>query len=146
MRQEEVVVMRKMLILWWRYCTWPPWWEIKGIRGEASSDFGGQWLSTESGKKGKKTRKPPREEWRSKNNVKDCLLEQRSKVGKECNIGLRSEEMRRKKITTQQQGFLIQFSLLLCSVIWSVAKQSKGVVPPACDCWELKACLNLSLC
>lgn len=96
--------------------------------------------------KERKRRQPLRKEWRSERNVKDCLIEQRSKVGKECNIGLRSGEMRRKKITTQQQGFLIQFSLLLCSVIWSVAKQSEGVVPPACDCRELKACLNLSLC
>lgn len=28
-------------------------------------------------------------------NIRDCLVEQRGEVGKECNIGLRSEEMRR---------------------------------------------------
>lgn len=46
------------------------------------------------------------------------LIVQIGKAAKERNIALRSEEMRvEKKITTQQQGPLIQFSLLLFSII-----------------------------
>lgn len=56
--------------------------------------------------KERKRRQPLREEWRSERNVKDCLIEQRSKVGKECNIGLRSGEMRRKKNHNTTAGIL----------------------------------------
>lgn len=62
-------------------------------------------------------------EWRGggERNVKDVASRRRvAKRDKKRNIALRSEEMRikrRKKITTQQQGPLIQFSLLLFSVI-----------------------------
>lgn len=43
----------------------------------------------------RRRREPGEEECRPGTNVKDCLVEQRGEVGKECNIGLRSEEMRR---------------------------------------------------
>lgn len=67
---------------------------------------------------------------------------------KEGNAASRSEEqtISLKKITALQQGPLIQFSLLLFSIIWSVAKQSEGDVPPACDCQEPEACLNICSC
>lgn len=46
------------------------------------------------------------------------LIVQGGKAAKERNIALRSEEKRvEKKITIQQQGPLIQFSLLLFSII-----------------------------
>lgn len=93
----------------------------QGDQGErpALTSEGNSYLLREN-KIARRRQEPGEEECRPGTYVKDCLVEQRGEVGKECNIGLRNEEMRRgvkKKITTQQQGFLIQFSLLLCSVI-----------------------------